>query len=67
VALKHLETIAQQDPSWLQPHVELAALYYRLQRPSDGDREKETVNKLRTEERDQRSQSQIISPRVPLP
>jgi tetratricopeptide (TPR) repeat protein len=67
VALKHLETIAQQDPSWLQPHVELAALYYRLQRPSDGDREKETVNKLRTEERDQRSQSRIISPRVPLP
>jgi Tfp pilus assembly protein PilF len=66
-ALKDLETIAEQDPSWLQPHVELAALYYRLQRPSDGDREKETVNELRTEERDRRSQSRIISPRVPLP
>lgn len=65
-ALKDLESISQQDPKWLQPHVELVALYYRMQRPSDGDREKEIVNRLRTEERDRRGRSRIISPQVPL-
>lgn len=65
-ALKELESISQQDPRWLQPHVELVTLYYRLQRPSDGDREKEIVDRLRTEERDRRGQSHIISPQVPL-
>ncbi|HVH72098.1 MAG TPA: tetratricopeptide repeat protein [Candidatus Dormibacteraeota bacterium] len=66
-ALQDFETVSKQDPDWLQPHVELAALYYRLQRPSDGDREKEIVNRLRTEERERRGQNRIISPRVPLP
>jgi tetratricopeptide (TPR) repeat protein len=65
-ALKDLEAIERQDPQWLPPHVELSALYYRLQRPSDGDREKEIVNKLRTEEQDRRGQNHVISPRVPL-
>lgn len=65
-ALKDLEAISQQDPKWLQPHVELVSLYYRLQRPSDGDREKGIVDQLRTEERDRRGQSHIISPQVPL-
>jgi Tfp pilus assembly protein PilF len=67
VALKEFETISKQDPNWLQPHVELAALYYKLQRPNDGEREKEIVNKLRTEERERRGQNHIISPHVPLP
>jgi len=66
-ALKDLEAIERQDPQWLPPHVELSALYYRLQRPSDGDREKEIVNRLRTEEQDRRGQSRVISPRAPLP
>jgi len=66
-ALNELEAISRKDPNWLQPHVELAALYYRLKRPSDGDREKEIVNQLRTEERDRRGQTHVISPRVPLP
>lgn len=65
-ALKELEAISLQDPKWLQPHVELVTLYYRLQRPSDGDREKGIVDRLRTEERDRRGQSHIISPQVPL-
>jgi tetratricopeptide (TPR) repeat protein len=66
-ALKDLEAIERQNPQWLPPHVELSALYYRLQRPNDGDREKEIVNRLRTEERDRRGQTHIISPQVPLP
>jgi len=66
-ALKDLEAIERQDPQWLPPHVELSALYYRLQRPSDGDREKEIVNRLRTEEQDRRGQNRVISPRIPLP
>ncbi len=66
-ALKNLEAIERENPQWLPPHVELSALYYRLQRPNDGDREKEIVNRLRTEERDRRGQTHIISPQVPLP
>src|SRR5204863_7128 len=66
-ALKDLEAIERQNPQWLPPHVELSALYYRLQRPKDGDREKEFVNQLRTEEQDRRGQNRVISPRVPLP
>ncbi len=66
-ALKDLEAIERKNPQWLPPHVELSALYYRLQRPNDGDREKDIVNRLRTEERDRRGQTHIISPKVPLP
>jgi tetratricopeptide (TPR) repeat protein len=31
-ALDDLEKVVQQDPEWLEPHVQLASLYYRLQR-----------------------------------
>ena len=41
-----LEALEKDDPNWLDPHVELAAVYYRLHRPEDGQREREQVRSL---------------------
>jgi tetratricopeptide (TPR) repeat protein len=41
-----LELVARQTPDWLQPHIELSALYYRLHRPDDGAKERLTVDRL---------------------
>lgn len=64
-ALKDLETVEEQDPQWLLPHVDLTALYYRMNRPEDGAREKKIVDQLRAEERNRRNENHIISPQVP--
>jgi tetratricopeptide (TPR) repeat protein len=45
-ALAILEGLEKSDPDWLDPHVDLAALYYKLHRPEDGQRERDTVRKL---------------------
>jgi tetratricopeptide (TPR) repeat protein len=45
-AAKLLESVEQSDPNWLDPHVELATVYYRLHRPEDGARERAIVDKL---------------------
>ncbi len=63
-ATKTLEGVVQDDPDWLPPHVELVALYYRLNRPADGTREKEIVDRLRAEEQ-QRPKSRVVSPMPP--
>jgi tetratricopeptide (TPR) repeat protein len=41
-----LEDLEKNDPSWLDPHVELATIYYKLHRPADGDREREIVRQI---------------------
>jgi tetratricopeptide (TPR) repeat protein len=41
-----LEDLEKNDPAWLDPHVELATIYYKLHRPSDGDREREIVRQI---------------------
>jgi tetratricopeptide (TPR) repeat protein len=41
-----LEDLEKADPNWLDPHIELAAIYYKLHRPEDGMREREMVQKL---------------------
>jgi tetratricopeptide (TPR) repeat protein len=46
VAVKYLETLVRESPDWLQPHVELSALYYRLHRPEDGTRERRIVDRM---------------------
>ena len=63
-ALKDLETVVQQRPDWLEPHVDLAALYYRLKRPADGARERQIVDRLREQEQKRRGQAKIISPQI---
>ena len=49
-AAKDLEDVIRSDPDWLEPHVELAAVYYRLQRPDDGAREREIVTRLNAQQ-----------------
>jgi tetratricopeptide (TPR) repeat protein len=56
VAMKYLQTLVRQSPDWLQPHVELAALYYRLHRPDEGARERQIVDRMMAAQ--QQSQSQ---------
>ena len=52
-AVKDLEKVVRAEPEWIEPHVELAALYYRLNRPEDGAREKQIVDRLAEEQRRQ--------------
>jgi tetratricopeptide (TPR) repeat protein len=49
-AIKELEAVVQKDPGWLQPHLELATLYYRVQRPEDGAKERAIIEKLTAEQ-----------------
>ena len=52
-AASELESVTADDPQWLEPHVELATLYYRLHRPDDGKRERAIVDKLTAEQQQQ--------------
>lgn len=45
-ASRDLEIITKDDPNWLDPHVQLATLYYRLHRPDDGAKQREIVEQL---------------------
>lgn len=45
-----LEDLERTDPEWIDPHIALAAVYYRLKRPSDGDRERVIVQRLESEQ-----------------
>jgi len=45
-AVKDFEKVVRDDPEWAQPHVELAALYFRLNRQADGDRERAAFDRL---------------------
>ena len=49
-AAQELEKLVKDDPQWLDPHVQLATLYYKLHRPEDGARERQTVQRLTTEQ-----------------
>ena len=64
-ALKNFEAVAQAIPEWLPPHVELAALYFKLKRPEDGAREKQIVDRISEEERQKKIKSPVISPQLP--
>ena len=46
-AARDLEALEKAHPDWLQPHVELAVVYYRLNRPADGMRERDIVARIR--------------------
>src|SRR3984885_4715358 len=52
-AAQVLEKLTVDDPKWLEPHVELATLYYKLHRPDDGKRERAIVDKLTAEQQQQ--------------
>lgn len=50
VAARELEKLTKDDPSWLEPHVQLAAVYYKLHRSADGAREREIVEHMTAEQ-----------------
>jgi tetratricopeptide (TPR) repeat protein len=52
-AAQILEKVTADDPKWLEPHVELASLYYKLHRPDDGKRERAIVDQLTAEQQQQ--------------
>lgn len=41
-----LEQLEKADPGWIDPHIELAAIYYKLHRPDDGQRERDIVQQI---------------------
>lgn len=49
-AAQQLESVVKDNPNWLEPHVELASLYYKLHRPAEGAKERETVERLTAEQ-----------------
>lgn len=49
-ALTLLESLEKSDPEWVDPHIDLAAIYYKLHRPEDGKREREIVQKLQAQQ-----------------
>jgi tetratricopeptide (TPR) repeat protein len=49
-AVKDFERVVHDNPDWAQPHVELAALYFRLKRQADGDRERAIFDRLTAEQ-----------------
>jgi tetratricopeptide (TPR) repeat protein len=44
-----LESVTKQAPQFVEAHVTLATVYYRLKRKADGDRERAVVEKLNQE------------------
>lgn len=49
-ACVELEKVVKQSPQFLEAHVSLAQVYYRLKRKADGDRERALVQKLKAEQ-----------------
>jgi tetratricopeptide (TPR) repeat protein len=49
VALDDLEEIVSESPKFLEAHVSLSTLYYRLKRKEDGNRERKIVETLTAE------------------
>jgi tetratricopeptide (TPR) repeat protein len=48
-ACSKLEQLTKETPQFVEAHVSLATVYYRLKRKADGDRERATVLKLNAE------------------
>lgn len=46
VAISELEKLEKETPKWLDPHVQLASLYYKVHRPEDGARERQIVQQI---------------------
>jgi tetratricopeptide (TPR) repeat protein len=59
VALDELEEIVSQSPKFLEAHVSLSTLYYRLKRKAEGNREREIVQRLTAERQAQQPAAQL--------
>jgi tetratricopeptide (TPR) repeat protein len=49
-AQRVLEELVKDEPDFVEAHVSLATVYYRLKRKDDGDRERAIIQKLNAEE-----------------
>lgn len=67
VAVKELESCVREDPRWLPPHVELAALYYLLKRPHEGAKEKAIVQQLMAEKQQHGPEPSVMGSLPPSP
>jgi len=56
------EQVVKQSPQFLEAHVSLAQVYYRLKRKADGDRERELVRKLKAEQDANQQKGEVINP-----
>lgn len=48
-AAADFEKVIRADPNWAQPHIELSAVYFRLNRQEDGEKEKAIFDRLSAE------------------
>ncbi len=48
-AVKDFERVIHDNPTWAKPHVELAALYFKMNRAEDGERERAIFDRLTAE------------------
>jgi len=53
-AVAELEQLVRTNPNWIEPHVKLASLYFRMKRQADGQREREIVDKLNADNKGQK-------------
>jgi tetratricopeptide (TPR) repeat protein len=53
-----LESVIQEHPDFIEAHVLLASVYYRLNRNADGKREEEIIQKLNAEQQSKQPGSQ---------
>jgi tetratricopeptide (TPR) repeat protein len=49
-AVKELEALEKETPQWIDPHIQLATLYYKLHRAADGLRERQIVQQLQDQQ-----------------
>ncbi len=66
-AQRELEQVVADEPGFVEAHVSLATLYYRLKRKSDGDREREIVRKLNAERQAQQPGARTSAMPAPAP
>ncbi len=59
VALDELEQIITESPKFLEAHVSLSTLYYRLKRKAEGNREREIVQRLTAERQAQQPAARL--------
>lgn len=45
-AIRDFEKVVKADPGWAQPRLELSVLYFQVNRPEDGEREKAVYERL---------------------
>lgn len=50
IAAEQLEKLTKDHPKWLEPHVQLAALYYKLHRTEDGAKQRQIVDRMTAEQ-----------------